>query len=89
MKFGKNYVSVTTAGAQYVTLARFGGEKYEFAPKCLPDMVVRNVVIGTKYIMWEGDITLSCPHTGCVSTLFGFDDAPNVPDAYVQIFCYA
>lgn len=57
---------MTTAGAQFVTLEKFGNEKYEFAPKCIPDMMVRNVVIGTKYIMWDGEITMSCPSTGCV-----------------------
>eukprot|EP01122_Echinamoeba_exundans_P010269 TRINITY_DN3807_c0_g2_i1.p1 TRINITY_DN3807_c0_g2~~TRINITY_DN3807_c0_g2_i1.p1 ORF type:complete len:910 (-),score=217.61 TRINITY_DN3807_c0_g2_i1:623-3352(-) len=69
VRFGKNYVSVTTAGAQFITLEKFGNEKYEFAPKCLPDMVVRNVVIGSKYIMWEGEITVSCPSTGYSATI--------------------
>lgn len=65
VRFGSNQVSVTTAGAQFVTMEKTG-EVYEFAPKCIPDMIVRNVVIGKKYIMWDGEITMSCPSTGFV-----------------------
>jgi uncharacterized protein YlzI (FlbEa/FlbD family) len=38
-------------------------EMYEM-DKCLPDMTVKNVVFGKKYIVWEGDVTISCASTG-------------------------
>jgi hypothetical protein len=61
------YSSVTTSGAETITLGKFG-EEYELS-KCLPDMIVRNVVIGKKYIMWEGEVTVQCPANGLVATL--------------------
>jgi hypothetical protein len=58
---------VTTSGTEKIVLGKYN-EEYDLS-KCLPDMVVRNVVIGKKYIMWEGEVTIECPANGIVATL--------------------
>jgi len=58
--FGSNYVSVNTSGFEKISL---GQETYNIS-KCIPDMMIRNVVWGTKYIMWMGNIIIECPETG-------------------------
>jgi len=76
VRFGGNSVSVTTSGAVFVT---HNNETYEMT-KCLPDMVIRNVVFGKKYIMWEGDITVSCPSSG-YTALISFREERNRENA--------
>jgi len=60
VKFGGNYATITTAGP--VTIKT---EHDTFLlDKCIPNMHIQNVVWGTKYVMWNGDISLQCPDTG-------------------------
>jgi hypothetical protein len=82
VKFGGNQVTVATAGALVLTSKRFN-ESYELT-KCIPDMVVRNVVWGKKYIMWEGDVTMTCPQTG-YTAFFKFKEksSQNVVKGYI------
>jgi len=45
--------------------------------KALPDMVVNNVVWGTKYVIWNGNITIECPDTGYVAVIFFSEISKN------------
>lgn len=62
VQFGGNHASVTTSGP--VTI-KTGTETYK-VDKSVPNMIVQNVVWGTKYVMWNGEITISCPETGYI-----------------------
>eukprot|EP01127_Copromyxa_protea_P008801 TRINITY_DN2027_c0_g1_i1.p1 TRINITY_DN2027_c0_g1~~TRINITY_DN2027_c0_g1_i1.p1 ORF type:complete len:420 (+),score=109.72 TRINITY_DN2027_c0_g1_i1:23-1261(+) len=65
VKFGGNHAAVTTAGPVKIK-TQFGTFHLD---KSVPNMIVQNVVWGVKYVMWSGDITLSCPETGYSATL--------------------
>lgn len=67
VKFGGNYLAVVTEGACNITVDKFN-EEYEI-PKRTPDMMVKNVVFGTKRIFWAGDITVGCSKTGYSANL--------------------
>lgn len=83
VKFGGNQVTVATAGELQLTSKKFN-ETYELT-KCLPDMVVRNVVWGKKYIMWEGEVTMTCPQTGITAFLkFKEKSSQNVVKGYIM-----
>jgi hypothetical protein len=62
VKFGGNSVSVTTEGKSFIHLPDHD-EIYEMS-KGLPDMIITNVILGTKRVFWDGDVSLSCPKTG-------------------------
>jgi hypothetical protein len=77
VKFGGNYVSVVTEGPAMISVED-RGEQYEMS-KCLPDMVIRNVVWGTKRIFWSGEISVTCPTTGySASLVFGESGTDNI-----------
>lgn len=65
VRFGGNNAAITTAGPVTIKTAI---DTFQL-DKCIPNMTVQNVVWGTKYVMWSGDITLSCPETGYSATL--------------------
>jgi len=65
VQFGGNHAAVTTAGPVTVKTAT---DTYTL-DKSVPNMVVQNVVWGVKYVMWSGDITLTCSETGYSATL--------------------
>jgi len=81
VQFGGNYAGVTTAGPVSVKTAI---DSYTL-DKCIPNMVIQNVVWGTKYVMWDGDITLACPNTGysATITLSEVDPTHNRVEGYV------
>jgi len=54
--FGSNCASVSTGGEVTIHTRQ---EHYTMT-KCVPDMMVNNVIWGEKYIMWHGDVTISC-----------------------------
>lgn len=83
VKFGGNQVTVATAGGLQLISKKFN-ETYELT-KCVPDMVVRNVVWGKKYIMWEGELTMTCPQTGLTAFLkFQEKSSQNVVKGYIM-----
>lgn len=83
VKFGGNQVTVATAGELQIESKRFN-ERYELT-KCLPDMVIRNVVWGKKYIMWEGEVTMTCPQTGITAFLkFKEKSSQNIVKGYIM-----
>jgi hypothetical protein len=66
VSFGGNSATVGTSGAGEVRLAT--GEVYRMS-KVVPDMVINNVVWGTKYIMWNGSLTIECPDSGYMAVI--------------------
>jgi len=53
--FGTNCASVMTGGKVTIETNK---EKYTMT-KCMPDMMVNNVVWGEKYLMWHGGVTIT------------------------------
>eukprot|EP01124_Arcella_intermedia_P001366 TRINITY_DN1073_c0_g1_i3.p1 TRINITY_DN1073_c0_g1~~TRINITY_DN1073_c0_g1_i3.p1 ORF type:complete len:431 (+),score=79.91 TRINITY_DN1073_c0_g1_i3:55-1347(+) len=73
--FGSNCASVTTGGEVIIHTT---DEKY-IMDKCVPDMMVNNVVWGEKYLMWHGRVTISCPSNSYVAHLtFSEENSRNV-----------
>eukprot|EP01130_Rhizamoeba_saxonica_P005751 TRINITY_DN2281_c0_g1_i1.p1 TRINITY_DN2281_c0_g1~~TRINITY_DN2281_c0_g1_i1.p1 ORF type:complete len:376 (-),score=104.95 TRINITY_DN2281_c0_g1_i1:109-1236(-) len=58
--FGKNCANVVTAGPATI---RTRSDTY-IMDQVVPNMVIRNVVWGKKYIMWEGKVSIRCPESG-------------------------
>eukprot|EP01126_Amoeba_proteus_P039364 TRINITY_DN4146_c0_g1_i3.p1 TRINITY_DN4146_c0_g1~~TRINITY_DN4146_c0_g1_i3.p1 ORF type:complete len:429 (-),score=95.12 TRINITY_DN4146_c0_g1_i3:423-1709(-) len=65
VRFGGNYAAVTTAGAVIIN----SGQETFTLDKSIPNMIIQNIVWGVKYVMWNGDITLSCEKSGYSATL--------------------
>jgi hypothetical protein len=61
-KYYGNSAGVASSGKEYVTLRSFD-EVYCFS-KCMPDIMIRNMILGTKRIAWEGETVLTCEKTG-------------------------
>lgn len=68
VQFGGNHATVTTSGP--VTI-KTGVDTFSL-DKSIPNMLIQNVVWGVKYVMWDGDITLSCEKTGYACPSFHF-----------------
>lgn len=62
VRFAGNSVSVTTEGKSMVYLGDYD-EVYEMS-KGLPDMIITNVILGTKRVFWDGDVSIDCKKTG-------------------------
>jgi len=66
VKLARNSASVTTSGSVVVST---GKERFELT-KCLPDLKICNVINpGPKYIVWVGDVRLTCPGSGYYATI--------------------
>jgi len=63
--FGSNCASVTTGGEVFI---HTGDETYKMS-KCVPDMMVNNVIWGDKYLMWHGLVVISCDKNNYVAKL--------------------
>jgi len=63
--FGSNCATVLTGGE--VTI-HTGKEKYTMT-KCVPDMMVNNVIWGDKYLMWSGAVTITCSDNNFVANI--------------------
>eukprot|EP01090_Pellita_catalonica_P021081 TRINITY_DN77_c0_g1_i1.p1 TRINITY_DN77_c0_g1~~TRINITY_DN77_c0_g1_i1.p1 ORF type:complete len:413 (+),score=74.55 TRINITY_DN77_c0_g1_i1:110-1348(+) len=61
IQFNRNSVSVTNNGP--ITL-KCGDEEY-ILKKAMPDLMIRNVILGSKLVSWEGGLTIECKQTGC------------------------
>src|SRR5207249_1220876 len=66
--------SIATEGAALVTTDRWN-EVYEI-PRTTPDMVIKNVVWGTKKIFWNGEVSIHCAKTKYSAT-FNFKESGN------------
>lgn len=62
VKFGGNSVTVTTTGGAVLRVLKFQ-EEYQMS-RCIPDMLVKHVVWGTKYIIWKGECEIACKEKG-------------------------
>eukprot|EP01089_Gocevia_fonbrunei_P009279 TRINITY_DN2140_c0_g1_i1.p1 TRINITY_DN2140_c0_g1~~TRINITY_DN2140_c0_g1_i1.p1 ORF type:complete len:398 (-),score=90.13 TRINITY_DN2140_c0_g1_i1:38-1231(-) len=60
VQFNRNSVTIANNGTVHL---RVGKETYTFA-KAMPDMLVKNVILGTKLVVWDGKLTLECKETG-------------------------
>lgn len=60
-------MSIVTEGSAIITSERHK-EKYEVL-KRTPDMVVKNVILGTRRIYWNGECTINCPKNRLSCTL--------------------
>jgi hypothetical protein len=67
VRFGGNHVNVGLDGTVAI---RFGDrdETYE-SNKFVPDMIVKNVIIGTKRLVWNGEVVIACAQTGFSATI--------------------
>jgi hypothetical protein len=61
-KFHGNSASVTVQKPFKIELSKWG-EEY-VSNKAFPDMWVKNVILGTKRIVWEGELIITCAKTG-------------------------
>lgn len=66
-KFHGNSASVGVQGVEKIQLLNHEEEYILSRP--LPDMWVKNVILGTKRLSWEGELTISCPKTGLKAVL--------------------
>jgi len=82
IKFHGNSVSIATNGGTKIEFLEHGEEIV--ISKALPDMLLKNVIIGTKRIVWDGPIVFECQKHGfkatidfkeegwyCVNTIYG------------------
>jgi len=69
VEFGGNSLNLTSKGYARVTLGKFG-EEYIFS-RMWPDMLVTNVIIGTRKHLWQNDVHISCEKSG-LSAQFTF-----------------
>jgi len=65
--FHGNSVTAAPTGSTYVHFTKYD-EVYEL-PKGLPDMGVKNVILGTRRHAWEGEIQIICKKTGYKAVL--------------------
>lgn len=65
IKFGGNSASCESKGATRLNVA---GEIYHIS-KGMPDILLTNVVIGTRINTWAGELEITCPSTGYRVTL--------------------
>jgi len=66
--FHGNSVTVGTKGPMKVDMGK-RKERYTFSCM-LPNVGVKNVILGTKRIAWEGEATIVCEETGYKATMF-------------------
>jgi hypothetical protein len=67
VKFHVNSATVATSGAIRVNLSKHN-EEYVFA-KSIPDLLMKNVVFGTRQMKWQKGIEVSCPSSGYKGTI--------------------
>jgi len=60
VQFNRNSVTVANNGKVNI---KVGDENY-FMAKAMPDMMIKNVILGSKLVVWEGKMTLECKETG-------------------------
>jgi len=66
-KFHGNSASVTVQKPFKIELAKW--EEEYVSNKAFPDMWVKNVILGTKRIVWEGELIITCAKTGLRAVL--------------------
>jgi len=70
--FHGNSVTAFTTGATVIQLKNLD-EVYEM-PRGMPNLGVKNVILGTRRHAWEGEVTILCAKTGYKAVLNYFED---------------
>jgi hypothetical protein len=66
VKLSTNSATVTTSGPVTITTNE---ETFELT-KCVPDLNICNTVMpGKKYIIWNGEVKISCPQSGLIASI--------------------
>jgi len=65
VSFSGNSVTIVTAGEVKIETAH---ERYHMS-RHVPNVIVRRIIIGEKYFVWSGPLTLECPDTKYKLTL--------------------
>eukprot|EP01099_Mayorella_cantabrigiensis_P005026 TRINITY_DN3909_c0_g2_i1.p1 TRINITY_DN3909_c0_g2~~TRINITY_DN3909_c0_g2_i1.p1 ORF type:complete len:669 (-),score=177.71 TRINITY_DN3909_c0_g2_i1:125-2131(-) len=73
VEFGGNSLNLTSRGYARLTLEKFG-EEYIFS-RLWPDMLVTNVIIGTRKHLWQNDVHLSCAQSGYSAQFTFYEEA--------------
>jgi len=63
VQFNRNSVTVANNGKVNI---KIGDENY-YMPKAMPDINIKNVILGSKLVVWEGKMTLECKETGLLA----------------------
>jgi len=74
VKFSGNHVTATVDGSGQIKAGKLD-EQYNLIRRC-PDVIIQNVIWGTRRMFWQGDMTIVCPKTGCTAT-FKFWEKSN------------
>jgi len=83
--FHSNSVTVEIKGGLkiYLTLED-GTEELYLLEEGIPDMYLKNVLLGTKYVFWTVQLTVKCPSTGFRTNLvYGFKDGKNTVNGLI------
>jgi len=93
--FHGNSVTAKPVGPAFIEM---NNQKYVIN-KTMPDMMIRNVILGTRRHAWEGEVTIICQETGlkaqlnyyeegwyCVNTVNGF--ISNVEDSNKKLYTF-
>jgi len=56
----RNSISIENKGQAYI---RFGDEEY-YLPRVMPNLYIYNLILGSRYMAWEGEVTMLCHKTG-------------------------
>lgn len=76
--FHGNSVTIRTLGGMRIILDTEDGPEEYNLEKGMPDLLVKNVILGTKYVFWTGDMDFDCPKTKCKAHLsFGYVGSEN------------
>jgi len=67
VKFHVNSATIATAGSMRLKLDKHG-EEYFFT-KSIPDLLMKNVVFGTRQMKWQKGIEVNCPKSGMKATI--------------------
>lgn len=78
--FHGNSVTVRTLGGLRVSLRLANGETETYVlQKGVPDMLIQNVIFGTKYVVWNGDLDFVCETTQLRADLsFAYKNSANI-----------
>jgi len=72
-EFGGNSLHLTSRGYSRIILGKFNGEQYIFT-RHFPDMLVTNVIIGTRKHFWKNGLSLHCPQTNYGASFSFFEE---------------
>jgi hypothetical protein len=67
VKFHVNSATVATSGEMRIKLDKHD-EQYSFS-KSIPDLLMKNVVFGTRQMKWQKGVEITCPSSGYKATI--------------------